>query len=270
MTQLHLRLCVAALSTVLLLACGADSEVSIADAAEASAGDSGGVIPLGDVVDDLPAELDAKPTEDTPEEVGDVAEDPAADPANDAQADTVADVPDGSVEDAPTDASADTPDDAPADTPDDAPNDTPDDVPTDVQADTPEDTPADTSGDVSSDALEDVPQDLPDDSRGDIAPDARDVPPPPTCDEIEAEYTARIAGAASCEEVAECAVLFSHCGVGLGGCYAAANVGLTQEMLNEIAERWIGLGCPEGRPVCRCAAPPAAACNERGACDYAR
>ncbi len=148
------------------------------------------------------------------------------------------------------------------------------DVPEDGENDPDLDEPADTPGDLSRDSSTDPSTDPSDDGSADVSHDVlndveSDSSEPNRCGDIEAEYSARIAGAATCEVDEACDVLRSHCGVGLGGCYAASNVALAQEVVDEIAARWVELGCAEGRPICRCAAPPPVVCGVRGVCELA-
>lgn len=194
------------------------------------------------------------------------ATDTASDPATDAlPEDADATVPDA-VEDSGTDPDAPEPD---ADTPSedasaDAAPDT-EDVKVDAPADAPEDVVPDSLEDTP-DAIEDVPEpDIERDAERDAEADAEpDVPR--TCESIEAEYEAAAVGATACDESTECAVLYGHCGVGLGGCYYAANSAAVQDVLNNLEREWSGMGCSFGRPVCDCAHPPEVGCSD-GVCE---
>ncbi len=86
-----------------------------------------------------------------------------------------------------------------------------------------------------------------------------------SCASLEAAYE-RLTAMTACSDNGGCHLLFGHCGAGLGGCYHPASTNVTQDELDALSERWVALGCDAGRPVCRCAAPPATIRCEAGAC----
>jgi hypothetical protein len=83
------------------------------------------------------------------------------------------------------------------------------------------------------------------------------------CNEIEAEYEALVT-MTDCDADDQCKIIQGHCGVGLGGCDYAVNVGVSETALDELADAYTDANCTNG--VCDCAAPPASAVCMDGAC----
>ena len=135
----------------------------------------------------------------------------------------------------------------------------------DDSADAGSDTSEEDVDDARTDAVPDAPADVGPDLASDVLPDAADVPSDPdverTCVAIEAEYLGLIGSVARCNESGVCHLLRGHCGAGLGGCYYATSPELAQTTLDDLSLEWVGNGCSEGRPICRCAAPPPVGCT---------
>ncbi len=87
-----------------------------------------------------------------------------------------------------------------------------------------------------------------------------------SCEEIEDNYAEVINANRACEANEDCQLLNGHCGVGIGGCYAAVNQDLSQEELNDAASAWRDAECIG--PVCDCAPPPAVICGQEGQCEF--
>ncbi|MCG5055962.1 MAG: hypothetical protein KA712_23650 [Myxococcales bacterium] len=79
-----------------------------------------------------------------------------------------------------------------------------------------------------------------------------------SCTDRRDGYTAVISAAKSCQAAADCHVLYGHCGIGLGGCYALVNKSLTQATLDDLATGYQEASC--GGPVCDCAPAPPVDC----------
>ena len=86
----------------------------------------------------------------------------------------------------------------------------------------------------------------------------------PTCDELERTYRASVSDASACRVDADCQVLNGQCGVGVGGCYEAANMTLSQSDLDMIGRQY-GEQCMG--PVCSCPPPPSGAVCNAGICE---
>lgn len=86
------------------------------------------------------------------------------------------------------------------------------------------------------------------------------------CDALEDAYATALEDHAACDVDDECVVLNGQCGVGLGGCYVAANRGLTQARLDDLGQAYANAGCTGA--VCDCAEPPSAAACAGGECAF--
>jgi hypothetical protein len=93
------------------------------------------------------------------------------------------------------------------------------------------------------------------------------MPPADTCEGIEAEYARLIISNRSCAGPQDCQVLDGQCGVGLGGCYEAVNMSVSQDELGQMGRRYNVIGCTEA--VCDCAPPPSPDCQQ-GVCVFGR
>jgi len=81
------------------------------------------------------------------------------------------------------------------------------------------------------------------------------------CDVLRGQYAGVLAANRSCTTDADCMII-GLCGVELG-CYGSVNVGVPQEELRSIAQRYQSNGCLTSS--CACVSPPLAVCRA-GAC----
>ena len=89
--------------------------------------------------------------------------------------------------------------------------------------------------------------------------------PPDSCDDIADSYNDLVQDARACDSDDACQLLYGQCGVGIGGCYEAVNMSVSQDDLNALGAAWSEGEC--FGPVCDCAEPPAVACVE-GLCAF--
>lgn len=155
--------------------------------------------------------------------------------------------------------------------------------------DTPLPTPDGSSGDATVDSA--LPDSSPPDGSGPDAsppdgatadaspPDASppDASPPDAgppdammmsveCSDLQMAYDGLLLAGVRCMRPGECHVVNGHCSSGLGGCYHALNVAVTQEVLDAVAARWVTMRCDVGAAVCDCPAPPRGARCDSGGC----
>ena len=84
-----------------------------------------------------------------------------------------------------------------------------------------------------------------------------------TCAQIELEYDALVEGATACDSDSACQWLYGQCGVGLGGCYAAVNTGISQPDLGALGAAFLQAGCAGERcGAGDCGAEPLVRCVE--------
>ncbi len=89
-----------------------------------------------------------------------------------------------------------------------------------------------------------------------------------TCNQVANLYDFLVDSFSQCGGDA-CHVLAGHCTVGLGGCHYGVTTALEQADLNELAARWVDLGCFDpADPICECPAPPeTVGCSESNICE---
>ncbi len=82
------------------------------------------------------------------------------------------------------------------------------------------------------------------------------------CEAVRAAYKELLTTPAHlrCSADTDCQVVSGECAMGLGGCYHAVNHTITQAAVSALGARFQELGC--SGPVCRCARPPAARCEQ--------
>lgn len=83
------------------------------------------------------------------------------------------------------------------------------------------------------------------------------------CGDIEAEYESLVTMTA-CQGDEQCKIIQGHCGVGLGGCDYAVNLGVSEAELDQLAQAYTNANCTNG--VCDCAPPPMSAVCMDGTC----
>lgn len=84
-----------------------------------------------------------------------------------------------------------------------------------------------------------------------------------SCAEIEAAYDSEVS-LTQCSGDADCKIVNGHCGVGLGGCYYAVNVEVSETLLDQLADAYVAGNCTMG--VCDCPPSPASAVCLEGTC----
>ncbi|MEM7479850.1 MAG: hypothetical protein AAF481_01640 [Acidobacteriota bacterium] len=84
------------------------------------------------------------------------------------------------------------------------------------------------------------------------------------CEAVAMSYGELMEEQSACSADEDCHVVAGDCAVGLGGCYYAVSVEVTEAVKRPLVDRFRDLECSGG--VCRCAAPPESAVCEAGRC----
>ncbi len=88
-----------------------------------------------------------------------------------------------------------------------------------------------------------------------------------TCEGVQAAYQWLISGDdKTCEDDTDCHMLNGQCGSGLGGCYEAVTLDVTDAMLVALGKKYGALGCISA--VCDCGPPPPAVKCLDGKCTF--